>query len=85
MDKVLSARVDESVAVQIGSLARRLRTSKKRVIEDAVRTYAAKLDREQRFDAVEASCGAWRRKEPVGRTVERARRAFGRAMGRHRP
>jgi predicted transcriptional regulator len=85
MDKVLSARVDQTVAAQIGSLARRLRTSKKRVIENAVRSYAQELDREQRFDALEASCGAWQRKEPVCRTVERARSAFRRAMERHRP
>ena len=36
MDRVLCARVDESVANRIGTLARRLRTSKKNVIERAV-------------------------------------------------
>jgi predicted transcriptional regulator len=36
MDKILSARVDESVANRIGLLARRLRTSKKKIIESAI-------------------------------------------------
>ena len=42
MDKILSARVDESVAHSIGALARRLNTSKKKIIERAVEMYAAK-------------------------------------------
>jgi predicted transcriptional regulator len=36
MDKILSARVDESVVNRIGSLARRLHTSKKKSIESAI-------------------------------------------------
>jgi len=84
VDKVFSARVDESVIERIGSLARRLRTSKKRIIESAVQTYAARIDQEEKFDVFAHTCGAWRRKEPAGQIVEDARTAFRNAMERHR-
>lgn len=40
MDKVLSARVDETVIRQIGLLARELKTTKKAIIESAIRLYS---------------------------------------------
>jgi len=40
MDKILSARVDESVIQQIGVLAHELDTSKKAVIEAAIRMFS---------------------------------------------
>ena len=85
MDKILSARVDESVVSRIGSLARRLRTSKKKIIETAIERYAAQVDQEQAFDVFEHTCGAWRRKGPPGETVAEVREAFGETMKRHRP
>jgi len=83
MDKILSARVDESVANRIGSLARRLRTSKKRIIENAIERYAAQVDREEDFDVFEHTCGAWRRKGSPGETVAKVRKAFRDSMKRH--
>ena len=85
MDKIFSTRVDESVIHRIGSLARRLRTSKKRVIEDAVESYAARIEQEQKSDVFEETSGAWHRKETAGQTVDEARAAFRRAMERRRP
>ncbi len=82
MDKILSARVHESVIQRIGALARRLHTSKKRIIENAVQTYAAKIDREEKFDVFEQTCGAWRRKESASRIVEEARQTFRKSMER---
>ena len=76
MEKMLSVRVDESVASRINSLARRLHTSKKKVIERAIATYAAKVDKEQGIDVFRETCGAWRRRESSARTVESARKAF---------
>jgi predicted transcriptional regulator len=84
MDKILSARVDESVVNRIGSLARRLHTSKKKVIESAIRTYAAQVDKEQDFDVFEHTSGAWQKKESAGETVAKARKAFRESMRRHR-
>ena len=84
MDKILSARVDEAVIHRIGSLARRLRTSKKRVIEKAVETYAAQVEREQKRDILDETFGAWKRHEYPGQTVEEIRAAFRRSMERHK-
>ena len=84
MDKIFSARMNEAVIHRIGSLARRLRTSKKRVLENAVETYAARIEQETRSDVFEETCGAWRRKETARQTVDEARAAFRRAMERRR-
>ena len=46
MDKILSARVDESVIQRIGSLARQLNTTKKKIIEGAIILYAEKIEKE---------------------------------------
>jgi hypothetical protein len=85
MDKILSARVDESVVNRIGSLARRLRTSKKKIIETAIERYAAQVDEEQDFDVFEHTCGAWRRQDPTRETVVKVREAFQRSIRRHQP
>ena len=84
MDKVLSARVDETVLLKIGLLARKLGTSKKAVIERAVRELAANMETENGLDPLELTCGAWQRVEEHGEGVEEARRAFRRGMRRHR-
>jgi len=84
MDKVFSTRVDESVVRRIGSLARRLRVSKKKIVEDAVRTYAAKVGEEERQDVFEQTSGAWRRKKSAEQLVADARKTFRKSMGRRR-
>jgi predicted transcriptional regulator len=83
MDRILSARVDESVANSIGSLARRLHTSKKKIIERAIEMYAAKVNEEQEFDVFQQTCGAWSRKESAEQLVKRSRKAFRDSMRRH--
>jgi len=40
MDRVLSTRIDEDVAQTLDGLAVTLRTSKKRIVEDAIRLYS---------------------------------------------
>ena len=85
MDKILSARVDESVVNRIGSLARRLHTSKKKIIETAIEAYATQVDEADGFDVFKHTCGAWRRKESARETVAGARKAFQRSMQRHQP
>lgn len=84
MDKIFSARVDESVIQRVRSLARRLGISKKQIIENAVRTYAAQMDQEDKFDALEWTCGAWRRKESARRIAEKARRTFRKSLEKHK-
>jgi hypothetical protein len=83
MDKILSARVDESVVNHIGSLARRLRIYKKNIIESAIERYAAQVENEQDFDVFEHTCGAWHRKDSAADTVVKVRKAFRDSIKRH--
>ena len=83
MDKILSARVDEAVIWRINFLARRLGTTKKAIIEQAIRSYAEQVEAEHQLDVLEHTCGAWQRIEPPRETVDAARRAFRRSMERH--
>lgn len=84
MDKILSARIDESVAVRISALAVKLKTSKKSVIEEAIRAYAAMIENGADAGAFEQTCGAWRRRESAEQLAERARRTLRRSMRRSR-
>ena len=83
MDKILSARVDEAVIRMIGLLARRLRTTKKAVIERAILALAEKVETESKIDLREQTHGVWERDEPARDTVARARDAFRKSMERH--
>ncbi|VGO19817.1 ribbon-helix-helix protein, CopG family [Pontiella sulfatireligans] len=76
MDKVFSARIDESVAARINSLARQLHSTKKQVVERAVELYAAKVEHEEESGFLDQSFGAWKRDESSQESVEAARTAF---------
>jgi hypothetical protein len=82
MDKILSARVDESVIHKIGALAKQMGTTKKAVIEEAVCLYNEKV-RSGEADVFDQTLGAWSRKESPQQTVAQVRRAFRGSMGRH--
>jgi hypothetical protein len=83
MDKILSARIDETVIRQISILARELNTTKKAVIESAVRFYSEQTGLKKRMDVFENTCGSWKRSEPPEETVCQARSAFRNSMERH--
>ncbi len=76
MDKILSTRIDESIARRIGHLARELKTTKKAVIESAIMAYAEQTEAKGKSDVLEQTFGAWQRQESTGRTVKRSRKAF---------
>ena len=80
MDRVLSARVDEHVLEQLGTLARQLQRSKKRILEEALCLYAATVNDGRERDVLQETCGAWKRKESAAETVTRARTAFRRSF-----
>lgn len=84
MDKVFSTRLDESVAARISGLARRLQTSKKRVIEEAVALLESTLGENCSGGFLDQSFGAWRRDESAPETVEAARAAFRESFERRR-
>ena len=69
MDKVMSTRMDEAVIRHIDILAKKLGTSKKAVLENAVRCYAEKIGAEQDFDVFTHTFGCWRRDQSAAETV----------------
>ena len=69
MDKIMSTRVDEAVIRHIGMLADRLGTSKKAVIENAVRYYLERIEEEEGFDLLSHTFGCWERSESASETV----------------
>ena len=83
MDKILSARVDESIISRIGSLARQLHTTKKKIIESAIQMYASKIEEENNLDVLDQTFGAWDREESAQQTVNNVRKAFRDSMLRH--
>jgi hypothetical protein len=85
MDKILSARVDEPTIQKIGLLARKLKKTKKAVIEEAIRSFADQSDMSQAIDILDQTCGAWSRPEHPRETVRRGREAFRKTMERHQP
>lgn len=84
MDKIMSARIDESVAQRIDVLAKKLKISKKAVIENAIRQYAETVEAEQDMDILETTCGAWQREEPAAETVLQIREKMRKAQERHK-
>jgi predicted transcriptional regulator len=83
MDKIFSARVDESLIRQVSAMAHELRKTKKAIIEAAIRCYAKSVAQEKRVDILEQTLGAWKRNESPQKTVERSRAAFRHSMKRH--
>lgn len=83
MDKVISSRVSEAVAHQIELISKRLKISKKKVIEEAVLAYAKQTAREGDLDVFARTSGAWKRQESPATTVKKARKAFQDSMKRH--
>ncbi len=83
MDKILSARVDESIIRQVGLLARELNTTNKAIIEASIKLYSQQVGLDSKIDAINISCGAWKREESPKETISTARSAFNKSMKRH--
>jgi hypothetical protein len=81
MDKVLSARLDEAVIDQLDRACKRLGTTKKQFLEDAIRQRAATIDSPTE-DVWSETSGAWARRESPASTIRAARRAFEQSMAR---
>ena len=61
MDKIVLTRMDEAVIRHIGMLAKKLVTSKKAVLQNAVRYYAEKIEAEKGFDVLTQTFASWQR------------------------
>lgn len=84
MDKIMSTRMDEAIIQHIGMLAKKLGTSKKAVLENAVRHYAEKIEAEQGFDILTHTFGSWRREESAAETVKSIKETMLKAQERYK-
>jgi hypothetical protein len=76
MDRILSARIDEKVAILLDALSRTQHKTKKKILEEALREYAERGSSEPPLDVLKETWGAWNRRESAEATVRKARSAF---------
>ncbi len=84
MDKIMSTRMDEAVIRHIGMLAKKLGTSKKAVLENAVRYYVEKIEAEQGFDVLTHTLGSWQRDESATETVHTIKNTMRKSQERYK-
>lgn len=84
MDKIMSTRVDEAVIRNIGMLAKKLGTSKKAVIENAVQYYVEKIEAESGIDIFTHTFGVWQREETASETVKKIKGIMRRSQERYK-
>jgi predicted transcriptional regulator len=84
MDKIMSTRMDEAVIRRIGMLAKKLGTSKKAILENAVRHYAEKIEAEQDFDVLTDTFGSWQRDDSAAETVQAIKDTMRKSQERYR-
>ena len=84
MDKIMSTRIDEAVIRLIDMLAKRFGTSKKAVLENAVRYYVEKIEAEQGFDVLTHTFGSWQRDKSAAKTVHTIKETMRKSQGRYK-
>ncbi len=85
MDKIMSTRMNEAVIRHIDMLAKRLGTSKKAILENAVRCYAEKIEAEHGFDVLSHTFGSWQREESAAETVDGVKNTMRKSQERYKP
>jgi len=85
MDHVISARLDPAIVAEIGRLAGLLHTTRKAVLERAIRDLSAKVAPDAAPDVFEATSGAWSRDESPEQTVQAMRERSRASFARRRP
>jgi nucleoid DNA-binding protein len=76
--------MDEAVIRNIGMLAKKLGTSKKAVLENAVRHYLEKIEAEQGFDVLIHTFGSWQRDESAAETTHTIKYAMRKSQERYK-
>ena len=84
MDKIMSTRMDEGLIRQIGMLAAKLGTSKKAILEDAIRCYIEKIEGDQGFDVLTDTFGTWVRDEAADQTVQAVKDTMRKSQERYK-
>ena len=85
MDRITSARIEESAVALLDALARKLGKSKKSILEEALRGYAEMAAKGPSLDLLDETWGAWKRSEAPSATVRRARKSFRASLARRAP
>ncbi len=83
MDKIFSARLDESVLNKILLLSQKLRTTKKNIIETAIQLYAQRIETVSKMDVFKQTSGAWKRQESAQELIKKSRSKFNESFSRH--
>lgn len=83
MDKVMSARLDEAVIDEMEKVGRRLKLTKKRFLEQAIKTQIALLSTAADTDIWAETSGIWKSPEKTEVILEKVRRPFRRTFSRH--
>lgn len=83
MPRTMSATIDDSVVELLDRIAREKKMSKRRIIEEAIKSFWEKVHIEKEVDPFLSTFGAWKRDESAEETVRNTREAFNQSMQRH--
>jgi hypothetical protein len=82
LEKIFSARLDEAALDEMERVARRLKMTKRKFLEEAIHLRARQPDGEG-ADIWAETLGAWKRKERPEATIRKARGEFRRSFTRY--
>lgn len=74
--------MNEAIVQRVGMLAKMLGTSKKAVLENAIRLYAEKVESDMRIDVLEHTSGCWNRDEDAAETIRLIKKVMRHSQGR---
>jgi hypothetical protein len=83
MDKIFSARLDESVLSEMDRVVHQQRMTKKKFLEQAIHHMAETLASPEEKDVWALTCGAWKRKESAATIVKQIRSKMQQNYERH--
>jgi hypothetical protein len=83
MDKIISTRMDEASIRCIDILAKKLGSSKKAILENAIKCFAEKMASQKDIDIFTQTSGCWKRNESPAETVQSAKAAMRKSFERY--
>ena len=82
MQKIFSARLEESAINEMEKVTRRLGITKRKFLEEAIHKHARELSSKTDGDVWRETLGAWKRKESTAKTVSTVRAVFRKSFER---
>jgi hypothetical protein len=83
MDKIFSARLDESFLLEMDKVVHQQKMTKKKFLEQAIHQMAETLSSPEEKDVWALTCGAWKRKESAAAIVKQIRAKMQQSYERH--